>query len=299
MKLQALWDLWLIGCMRGGLYALMAVGLSLAFGVMKIPQFAHGEFYMLGAYAAYYAFHTLGLDPLLAITLAALVGFLAGALIEKTILFPLHLRQKENWVMNTFLLTVGISFAMQNGAQAIWGGNYFGITRYWNGSVRLGTSMAIPLDRVMGSVIALATILGFYLFLAGTNTGRAIRAVAEDETGAMLVGIDLDRIRTLTFALSTMLAAIAGASLLSMNPAHPTMGAEPLYKSWYVVILGGLGNVGAAIPAGFLVGILETFTYYFFGAGWLNVISLSIMILILLFRPSGIFGSEVKGAWER
>ncbi len=299
MDLHSLWELLLTGTMRGGLYALMAVGLSLVFGVMNIPQFAHGEFYMLGAYVAYFAFRVLGWNPLLAIAAAGGAGFLAGVLIEKAVFYPLRRRQREQWVTNTFLATVGLSFALQNGAQALAGGNYFGITSYWQSSVRLASGMRIPMDRVMSFVIALLAILAFWSFLKWTNTGRAIRAVAQDETGAMLVGIDLDRIRMVTFGLSTLLAAMAGASLLSIVPGHPTMGAEPLYKSWYVVILGGLGSLGAAIPAGFLVGMIETFSTYAFGAAWENVVSLSLIIAILIFKPSGLFGSEVKGIWEK
>jgi branched-chain amino acid transport system permease protein len=299
LHLQAFAELLLAGIMRGGIYALMAVGLSLVFGVMNVPQFAHGEFYMLGAYAAYFAFKALGWNPLLAIALAGFSGFAAGALIEKAVFGPLRRRAQEHWVLNSFLVTVGLSFVMQNGAQAIWGGNYFGITRYWNTPVRLAATMGISLDRAMSLVIAVGVIFSFMIFLRYTRTGRAIRAVSQDETGAMLVGIDLDRIRNFTFGLSGMLAAIAGASLLWMAPAHPTMGLEPLYKSWYVVILGGLGSVGAAIPAGLIVGTIETFSYYFLGAAWQNVISLSVIILILLLKPNGIFGSEVKGIWER
>lgn len=299
MDLSALWELFLTGLLRGGLYALMAVGLSLVFGVMNIPQFAHGESYMLGAYVAFFAFSVLGLNPILTILAAAGIGFIVGALIEKAIFYPLRRRSQEQWIMNTFLLTVGISFVMQNGALALWGPNYFGVPRYWEGSFQIGTAMAIPLDRVIGFAIAILSIVGFWLFLARTNTGRAIRAVSQDETGAMLMGINLDRIHTLTYALSTMLAAIAGASLLSILPAFPTMGLNPLYKSWYVVILVGLGNVGAAIPGGFIVGMLETVTYYAFGAGWQDVVSLLILIVILLFKPAGLFGSPVKGIWER
>lgn len=285
--------------MRGGLYTLMALGLTLVFGVMNIPQFAHGEFYMVGAYVAYFSFQTLGLDPLSTIFSAAVAGFIVGAATERLLLRTLHQRSRSEWILNSFLLTVGISFAMQNAAQALFGANFRGITRYWTGSLRLATSMEIAMDRVVGFAIALLAIASFWVFLKRTQTGRAIRAVAQDETGAMLIGINLDRIRLLSFALSTMLAAVAGASLLSMNPAHPTMGVEPLYKSWYVVILAGLGNMAAAVPAGFLVGILETFNYYFFGAAWQNVVSLSLLIVVLLFRPSGIFGAPVRGVWER
>lgn len=299
MNLEAWWALLVTGCMRGGVYALMSAGLSLIFGVMNIAQFAHGEFYMLGGYTAYFVFRVAGLNPLLAIAVAGLLGFAAGVLVEKAVYHPLRVRAPEQWVMNTFLVTVGLSYAIENSAQAIWGGNYFGITRYWQTSVPIGTGMAIPADRIMSFAIAILVILALGIFLKWTQAGRAIRAVAQDEAGAMLVGIDLDRIRALTSGLSTMLAAIAGASLLWMVPAHPTMGAEPLYKSWYVVILGGLGSVSAAIPAGFLVGMIETFSYYAFGANWQNVVSLSLIILILMVKPGGLFGSEVKGIWER
>lgn len=299
MEFETGWELFLTGCLRGGFFALMAVGLSLVFGVMNIPQFAHGEFYMLGAYVSYFSFRVAGADPLVAIATAGLAGFAAGAAVERTAFAPLRRRAPAHWVMNAFLVTVGISFAMQNAVQAVWGGNYFGITRYWEASASLGSSLAIPYDRLAAFAIAMALIAGLWIFLMKTDWGRAIRAVAQDETGAMLVGISLPRVHTLTFALSTMLAAVAGASLLSLVPAHPTMGLEPLYKSWYVVILGGLGSVGAAIPAGFLVGMIETLSYYWLGAGWQNVVSLALIILILILRPSGLFARPVRGVWEK
>jgi branched-chain amino acid transport system permease protein len=299
MSAVALWELLLTGLMRGGFYALMAVGLSLVFGVMNVPQFAHGEFYMIGAYAAFFAFARFGLPPLAAIAIGAAAGFLAGALVERTLLRALYRRSRGDWVLNSFLLTVGLSFVLSNGAQAIWGANYLGTSGYWSGSVQLGTTMAIALDRVASLGISLAAVGLFWLFLERTDMGRAIRAVAADETGAMLVGIDPGRVRSLAFALSTMLAALAGASLLSLNPANPAMGASALYKSWYVVILSGLGSAGGAIPGGVLIGVLETASYYFLGAGWQDAASLLALILILLLRPSGLFGGDVKGIWER
>jgi branched-chain amino acid transport system permease protein len=273
------------------MYALMAVGLSLVFGVMNIPHFAHGEFYMLGAYTAYFT-HKIGVPPLLAIGSGAAVGFTVGALVEKLVLYPLRRRHPEQWVLNTFLITVGLSFVMQNGAQAIWGGNYRGITQYWKGTLQLGWDMRISIDRAVAFLVAMVCIALLGLFLAYSRTGRAIRAVAQDETGAQLVGIDLNQIYALTFGLSSMLAAVAGASLLSVNPAYPTMGLVPLYKSWYVVILVGLGSMAGSICGGFVVGLLETISYYVFGSGWQDVVSLSALILILLFRPAGLFGSQ-------
>ena len=295
MDIAALWDLLIIAILRGGFYSLMAVGLSLVFGVMNIPHFAHGEFYMLGAYTAYFTHRVYGLPPVIAVLSGGLAGLLAGAVVEKFVLYPLRRRSQEQWLLNSFLVTVGLSFVMQNAAQAVWGAKYRGITQYWKGTVHVMSQIRISSDRAVGFLIAILCIALFWLFLDYTRTGRAIRATAQDETGAVLMGIDLNRIYTLTFALSSMLAAIAGASLLSINPAHPTMGLGPLYKSWYVVVLVGLGNVAAAIPGGFIVGLLETVSYYALGAGWQDVISLSILILILLFKPAGLFGSEERG----
>lgn len=299
MSLLAIWDLFVTGILRGGFYILMAMGLSLIFGVMNIPNFAHGEFYMLGAYFAFFASSLLGLHPLMAILVAAIGGFFCGLIMERLLFLPLRKRSKGDWVLNSFLLTVGLSITLQNLAQLFVGVEYRGISHYWEGTVSFISGMMISMDRVIGFLIAMLSVGAFWLFLTKTKTGNSIRAVSEHETGAMLVGIDLNRIHTLTFGLSAMLAAIAGATLLSINPAYPTMGLMPLYKSWFVVILVGLGNVGATVVGGFIVGMLETISYYSLGAGWQDVVSLTVIILILLFKPSGLFGKSVKGIWER
>jgi branched-chain amino acid transport system permease protein len=132
-----------------------------------------------------------------------------------------------------------------------------------------------------------------------TRTGRAIRAVAQDETGAQLVGINLGNIHTLTFSLATAMAAMAGAALLFMFQAYPTVGLKPLYLAWYVVMLVGLGNVYGAVVGGFIVALLQTATQQFIGIAWELVIPTAVMILILIIVPSGIFGSEVKGVQEQ
>jgi branched-chain amino acid transport system permease protein len=276
------------------MYALMAVGLSLVFGVMNIPHFAHGEFYMLGTYTAYFAYVMFRFPPLIAILSAALIGLFAGVLVEKLVFHPLRRHHPEQWVQNTFLVTVGLSFVMQNAALVLWGGQYRGITQYWQGTIHLFSGMHISMDRVVSFVIAIFSIVALWWFLDFTRMGKAIRAVAQDETGARLMGIDLDQIHSITFGVSSLMAAIAGASLLSLNPAYPTVGLAPLYKSWFVVVLVGLGNTAGAIPGGFILGLLETFSYYALGSGWQDVMSLSILILILLFKPAGLFGSRVR-----
>lgn len=291
-------DVLVTAILRGGLYSLMAIGLSLVFGVMNIANFAHGEFYMIGAYFAFFAFSTFGLSPVASIVLAAILAFVIGAIVERGLFYPLRQRSKKDWLMNTFLLTLGLSIIMQNGIKMIWGSEYRGITEYWPGSVRV-PGMEISNDRLVGFIIAVLAISVFVVFLNKTRIGRAIRAVSMDETGASLVGVNLNNIHTLTFALSCSLAALAGACLLSITPAYPTMGVNPLYKSWFVLILVGMGNVGASIVGGLIVGLLETVSYFKFGAGWQDVISLVVIILILLFKPNGIFGKKgVKSAAE-
>lgn len=298
MDFSATGDILLAGVLRGGLFVLMAMGLSLVFGVMNIPNFAHGEFYMLGAYFAYYAYAVLGLNPILAIMIAGAGGFICGAIMERTAFRALRVRQKENWVMNSFLLTAGLSIVLQNSTQALVGTKFMGISQFWPGSVPI-MGMNVSIDRLAGFVVAMLSVVIFWFFLTKTKTGNSIRAVSEDEAGAMLVGINLNRIYTLTFSIACMLAAVAGGALLSINPAYPTMGMAPLYKSWFVVILVGMGNIGGTIIGGFIVGMVEALSYYNLGAGWQDVISLMVIIIILLFKPSGLFGKEVKGIWER
>jgi len=299
MRWVTIWDLIVTGLLRGGLYSLMAVGLALLMGVTNISSFMHGELYMIGAYAGWFAHVILGLDPIPSILFAAVSSFVAGVLIEKAFFYPLRRRSKEGWLLNAYLVTVGLSFVLQNVALAAFKPIYRGIKTYWKGSIAVSSTMAISTDRIIGFLFAIATIVAFWFFLRRTKMGWAIRAVAQDERGAMLVGISLDRIYALSFGLSSMLAGIAGAALLSIIPAYPTMGSLPLAKSWFVVILAGLGNIRGAIIGGFLVGMMEAVSYYFIGGGWQDAISVLIVVIILLLKPSGLFGTEVKGILER
>lgn len=308
--LLELWDFFSTAILRGGMYSLMAVGLTLVFGVMNIANFAHGEFYMLGAFLGYFAlnaFHAMNLPvfaaPLLSIAAAGLGVFIIAGFIERTVFRALRKRNKGQWLMNTFLLTLGISIILQNGAKLLWGAKYRGVTRMWQSeSLDWLYSIGLPPDRLIGFLIAVGSIGGFVLFLNKTNTGRAIRAVSQDETGASLVGINLGFIHTLVFALSGLLAGIAGAALLSITPAFPFMGVMPLYKSWFVLILVGMGNIGGSIVGGLILGFLEAFatTYLsgYLGSGSQEFICLTVIIAILLFKPNGIFGKSVKSAVE-
>ncbi|MDR1546425.1 MAG: branched-chain amino acid ABC transporter permease [Deltaproteobacteria bacterium] len=308
--LREIWEFFSTAMLRGGMYSLMAVGLALVFGVMNIANFAHGEFYMLGAFFGYFilsAVSKLGLPvfvpPILAIVGAGLGVAAVAGFFERTAFRALRRRSKGQWLMNTFLLTLGISIILQNGARLVWGAKYRGVTRMWKGqSLNQLLEIGLPPDRLIGFLIAVLSIGGFVLFLNKTDTGRAIRAVSQDETGASLVGVNLGRIHTLVFALSGLLAGVAGASLLSVTPAFPFMGVMPLYKSWFVLILVGMGSIGGSIVGGLILGFLEAFatTYLsnYLGSGSQEFICLTVIIVILLIKPNGIFGKSVKSAVE-
>lgn len=297
----------------GGMWALMAVGLAMVFGVMNIPNFAHGELFLIGSLVAFTVFSPIQdailenphatvlkiLGPFPGMIIAALVGALVGVLLEVLLFRPLRRRSREQWVMNTFLLTAGVSVVIINGDRLVIGNDFHGITRYWDVPSIKVMDVPISVDRAMVLVIALVTIALFAAFLQRTRMGRAIRAVSQDETGAQMAGIDLNRIYMLTMGMSCGLAALAGASLLFLFPSYPDVGIQPLYLAWYVVILAGLGNIQGAIAGAFIVALLQTLTAFYVGEGWVDVLPTGFIILILLFKPSGLFGSAVKGVWEQ
>jgi branched-chain amino acid transport system permease protein len=297
MDQTTLIDLLTTSILRGGIYASMAVGLALVFGVMNICHFAHGEYYVLGAYTAYFAYTVLGFNPILTIITATLISFIAGAISEKILFYPLRKRSQGEWVMNAFLLTAGLSVILQSSYRVLFGTKYRGIIQYWNASVEF-LDQTIPADRVIAFGIAIISIAALWFFLQKTRPGRAIRAVSQDENGARLVGIDMDRIQTLTFALGSMLAGLAGAVMLSLSPAYPYAGNKPLIASWFVVTIVGLGNVEGAVVGGFIVGLFESVTFFFLGSGWQEVASLTFLIVLLLFKPTGLFGTHIKSVWE-
>ena len=296
----------------GGMLALVAVGLALVFGVLNIPMFAHGEYFMIGTLTAYYVFTPINrhitmnpdsaltvLGPLITIVAAMVVGALVGVASEVLIFSQLRKRSRENWVMNSFLLTVGLSVVLINTHQIFFGADFKGITRYWSGAPVMILDVFISRDRVMAFVLAAIVVVLFWYFMTYTRTGRAIRAVSQDQNGALMVGIGLKGILMLTMALSCALAATAGAGLLFMYPSYPSVGLEPLYMAWFVVILAGLGNVLGAVMGAFMVALLKVLTVEYIGSGWDFVVPSALIIVILIFKPSGIFGSEVRGILDK
>ena len=292
----------------GGMLAMVSMGLALVFGVMNVAQFAHGEFFMIGTLVGYFVFSPLNnyqtmhpspmlaaVAPLIGIIGAGIVGMIIGALTEVLIFSELRRRSRTNWVMNTFLITLGISIILANGDQLLFGVSPRGIVRYWSGKPLNLMGVIISRDRIMALLISAVMVTGFWAFMKYSKTGRAIRAVSQDETGALSVGINLTAIQIITMSLSCGLAAVAGATLLFIYPSYPTVGLEPLYMAWFVVILAGLGNIMGAAICSFIVALLKVATIEYIGMGWDFVVPTAIITLILIIKPSGIFGSAVRG----
>ncbi len=296
----------------GGMLALVATGLTLMLGVLNIAMFAHGEFFMIGSLTAYYVFTPISnyinenpesfivvIGPLIAMVAATIAGAISGVIAEKLVFGPLRKRSTDNWVMNSFLLTVGLSVLLINLHQLIFGADFKGIVGYWSGMPISISDVFISRDRAMAFVIAALVVALFWFFMTYTRTGMAIRAVSQDITGAQIVGIDIENIILLTISLACALSAVAGGSLLFMYPSYPTVGLEPLYLAWFVVILSGLGNILGAVAGAFMVALLKSVTVEYIGAGWDFVVPSALIMLVLIFKPSGIFGSDVRGALDK
>jgi branched-chain amino acid transport system permease protein len=273
------------GLLLGGTYALLGIGLTLIFGLMHVVNFAHGEFYTLGAYVTYAALARFGLPFVLAVPVAIAAGMLLGAIAERVLLRPLG-RASIDTVM---LVMIGLWIAMQNGELLAWGGVAKAIEHpFPSAPVALGPVSVAPIRIfVLGAVLLL--IFGTHVLINGTRIGTAMRATFQDRETAALMGIDVGRIHTLTFAFGSGLAAAAGALLGSIFLVYPSMGDLASLKAFCVVILGGLGNVTGALLGGLILGLAEEFGAGYVSSGYRDAVGFVIIILVLVVRPSGLF----------
>jgi branched-chain amino acid transport system permease protein len=279
------------GLVRGAMYALMGIGLSLIFGILGVVNFAHGEFFMLGTYAMYFVSAALGLPFLAGIAAAAIALFVIGVVLERALLEPLRRRAGRDWLLDSFVLTIGLMVILQNLALLGFGSRRRGVTTLVEGSFEIG-NVTITYERL--AILALAVVIVGLLaaYIRFTATGKAIRATAQHPEAAQTLGIDINRIYTVAFGIGAALAGTAGALLISIFPAFPTVGYQPVLKSFAVVILGGLGSIPGAIAGGFVLGIVEAYAIFFMSAGWQSVITPLIIILVLMFRPQGLFTAQ-------
>ncbi|SEK92022.1 amino acid/amide ABC transporter membrane protein 1, HAAT family [Roseovarius nanhaiticus] len=279
------------GLLIGGVYALVGVGLTLIFGVMRTINFAHGDFVVLGMYSAVLFNLVLGWDPYLSLVIAMPVGFLTGVLIERLMLARLVEAPAEA----SMLATLGLSLVIGNTLLLTFGGEPQSVqVSYAASTIAVGPVRISVVLLLAGLATALA-IIGLYLVLERTEIGRAIRGTSENRLGAELVGINTTRIHSIVFGLSVMLAMIAGATLIPLLFATPTTtGAIFTLKAFVVTVLGGLGRIGAAIGGGLLLGVVEVLGASYLASEYRDAYGLIAFLLILLLRPEGLFGSSVK-----
>jgi branched-chain amino acid transport system permease protein len=273
------------GLLLGATYSLLGIGLTLVFGLMNVVNFAHGEFYTLGAYAAFAALALTSVPFFLAIPLAIVAGAAAGAVCERVLLRPLR-AQSIDTVM---LVMIGLWIAMQNAELLGWGGVAKSVpTPFPTQPVVLGAVSVAPL-RIFVFVVSGLLILGAHLLLSRTKLGRAMRATFQDRETAALMGVSIERIHTVTFAFGAGLAAAAGALLGPVFLLYPSMGDLASLKAFSVVILGGLGNFGGAALGGVVLGIAEELGAGYISSGYRDAVGFLMIVAVLLLRPSGLF----------
>jgi len=273
------------GLVLGGTYALLGIGLTLIFGLMNLVNFAHGEFYTLGAYLTFAGLALSGLNFFVALALAIVLGAVAGAACERLLLAPL----RGQSIDTTMLVMIGLWIALQNGELLVWGGVAKSIPHpFPTAPLTLGPVSIAPL-RVFVVVSALALIAAAWLLIQRTRLGRAMRATFQDRETAALMGVKIDRIHTVTFAFGSALAAAAGALLGPVFLAYPSMGDLASLKAFSVVILGGLGNLPGATLGGLILGVAEELGAGYVSSGYRDAVGFVIIILVLLLRPSGLF----------
>ena len=278
------------GIVIGVIYALIAMGLSLIFGVLEIVNFAHGEFYMLGAMLAYFlaADVTLGYWPTVVIVTA--VALCVGFVLYEALLAPVHGEGFER----SILLTLGLSMVLQNGAVFLFTTTpkmIAGALTYQN--VMFG-DLRVPVLRLYALGLGLAAFAALYLILYRTNVGRAMRGVAQNRDAALMVGIDPRAVSRLAVAIGIGLSGLAGAALAPVYAVEPTMGGAFVFKAFAIIIIGGLGNISGAAIAAVMLGVLESLMSGFLPLVLVDAFAFVAMIAILLFRPQGLFGRGVR-----
>jgi len=274
------------GVLTGSLYAMIGVGLTVVFGVMRIINLAHGDLVMLGMFGAFWAHALLRIDPFVSIVLWVPLMFLAGMMIYRFLLKPII----PGGELNTLLYTAGLSLLIANVALFAWTGDYRTIKLRYALTPLRPFGIAVPIPLAIAFLLAIVITVCLYLFLARTDPGRAIRATSQNPEAAALMGIDVDRISMLTFGLGSALAGAAGVLLAPSLYLYPTVGELLVAKCFVIVVLGGLGSVSGAIAGGILLGLVESLGAVYVSVAYKDTIGFVIFLLVLLFRPAGLFG---------
>jgi len=278
------------GVLIGALYGLAAVGLSLVFGVTKFLNVAHGELLMFGGYASFWVFTLLGIDPFLTLGSTIVFLLLIGLVLYKLLFGRMVTLPESLKIQNTLLVGFGLSLIMQNLAIRLWTADTRSITTFYSGAVFTLAGVRFPIVRLAIMVLALAVVVALQLFLQKTYMGKALRATVENWEAATLMGIDIQRVYLLSFVIGAALAGVAGALVSVGYSIDPVMGMSWTLKSLVVMVLGGLGSLTGTFIGGIILGVTESATGYFLSLTYREVVGLVIFVLVLIFRPQGLFG---------
>lgn len=277
------------GILTGALYALIGMGMALIFGVMRIVNFAHGAFMMLGMYATYELFDHLHVNPYLGFIAAAVVLFVIGYFTYEGLLR--RIADRSHFMQ--ILLTLGLSLIMIDGVQLVFGADYRQVNIPLRAiNLRLGSHISLNAPEILSFAITAALAVGMFLVVMKTRFGRALRAISQNTYAASLMGIDVRRIQAMAFGLGLAAVGMAGGLLLPVFYLYPDVGQQFTLKSFVIVVLGGMGSVEGAAIAGVVLGVIESLTSLYWGNEWALTVDFVIFLLVLSLRPSGLFGSQ-------
>lgn len=282
----------LLGILLGGVYALMAVGLSLIFGVLRIVNFAHGQLAMLGSYGAVIVTTVFGLSPYIGLVAAFICGAVIGYLTNSLLLRPIFQGRIERPSEFAIIVTFVLSQLFLGGALVMFGTKYRSFPHFWDANLSLGNWFHVSGDRVFMFLAAIVLIAVLMWVVYFTDLGRAWRALTQHREGAEVVGIDVVRYANLAFAVGSGLAGVAAALLAALYFVYPSSGSAVLIKSFIVVIIGGMGSIWGALWGGLILGLIESLGAVYVSSSYVNAYGFVLMIVVLLIAPDGLFGRK-------
>ncbi|CAM8652397.1 LivH Branched-chain amino acid ABC-type transport system, permease components [Oxalobacteraceae bacterium] len=279
-------EILIYGAVTSAIYAMLAVGFTLIFGVARVLNLAHGSFYALGAYGTYVLTSIVGLPLWLAALLAIAAVSLFGVVVEKVLIRPLRYSQ-----LGVLMITLAVSLVVEQALFLIFGSEYRNVPAFIDTKVSIG-GVDVAGQRLLTLVVAVVAIGALYLFIQRTRLGSAILAISQDAEAAKYMGIPSDRIFSLVMAISAALAALAGVLAGPFLSVQPSMHLLPIVKAFAIVIVGGLGSIPGSILAALMLGYAETLVAYLISTSWTEIVSVLATLLTLVFRPAGIFGKR-------
>lgn len=281
------------GISIGSVYAIIALGYTMVYGIAKMLNFAHGDIIMVGAYISFCVTNYLGLPAALSVIAAMVVCTVLGIIIEGLAYKPL----RGTPSLAVLITAIGVSYFLQNAAQLIWSSSPKNFTSIISADsiVLFDGKIVITAEVLLTVAVSVLVMIGLTLFTSKTRTGKAMRAVSEDRDAAQLMGINVNRTISTTFAIGSALAAVAGVLLCSTVPTlQPTTGAMPGIRAFTAAVFGGIGSIPGAMLGGILLGIIETFSKVYLSTQFSDAIVFSVLIIILLVKPAGLLGKQIQ-----